>query len=94
MYSEHTIETENRIELAYKGNREHFVNPNIPNIGYPGQTIKMSIPRGSSDTTIVRESQFLTFNLDLQSKDKARSIVPKVGRKLVAKKILILGRRS
>ena len=53
MYSEHMIEPENCIELAYKGKREYFVMPNVPNQGYPGQTIKVSIPRGSSDTTMV-----------------------------------------
>ena len=92
MYAEHTVEPDNRIELAYKGKREHFVTPNIPNQGYPGQTIKVLIPRGSSDTTMVRETQQLTFNLDLESsKDKARSVVPNVGRNLVAKKTLSLG---
>ena len=53
MWSEHTIEPTNRIEFAYKGKREHFVTPNVPNCGYPGQSIKVSIPRGSSDTTMV-----------------------------------------
>ena len=49
MYSEHTIDPKNCIELSYKEKREHFVTPNIPNRGYPGQVIKVSIP----DTTIV-----------------------------------------
>ena len=41
---------------------------------------------------MVRETQQLTFNLDLESsKDKARSVVPNVGRNLVAKKTLTLG---
>ena len=44
MYSEHTIEPENRIELGYKGKREHIVMPNVQNLGYPGQTIEVSIP--------------------------------------------------
>ena len=35
MYSEHTIEPENHIELAFKGKREHIVTLNIPNRGYP-----------------------------------------------------------
>ena len=92
MYSKHTIKPENHVELAYKGKCEHFVMPNVPNQGYPGQTIKLSIPRGSSDTIMVRETQQLTFNLDLESsKDKARSIVTNIGRNLVAKKTLSLG---
>ena len=91
MYGEHTIQPDNCIELAYKGNREHIVTPDIPNRGYPTQAIKVLIPQGSSDTTMVRETQQLTFNLDLESsKDKARSVVSNVGRNLVAKKALSL----
>ena len=70
MYSKHTTKPDNCIELAYKGKGEHFVTPNVPNQGYPGQTIKVSIPRGSPDITMVRESQVLTFNLDLESSEK------------------------
>ena len=44
---------------------------------------------------MVWESQVLTFNLDLESsKDKARSVVPNVGRNLVAKKTLTLGSKE
>ena len=93
LYTKHSIEPENCIQLAYKGKKEHFVTPNVPNRGYPGQTIKVNIPRGSSDTTMVRETQQLTFNLDLElSKDKARSIVNNIGRAIaVSKKTLSLG---
>ena len=92
MYAKHTIDIENRIEYAHNGKRENSVRPNFPNIGYPGQTITVEIPRELSDTTIVRETQFLTFNLDLESsKDKTRSVVANVARNLVAKKTLTLG---
>ena len=92
MYSEHTIEPQNRIELAYKGKREHIVTPNVPNVAYPGQTIMVEIPRGSSDTTMVRETEILTFNLELaSSKDKTRTVVPNIGRNIVAKKTLTIG---
>ena len=65
--------------------------PNVPNRGYLGQVIKVSILRGSSDATMVREIQFLTFDLDLESlKDKERSVVNNIGRALVAKKALSL----
>ena len=41
---------------------------------------------------MVRETQQLSFNLDLESsKDKARSVVSNVGKNLVAKKTLSLG---
>ena len=92
MYAEHTIQPENRIELGYKGKREHIVTPNIPNIAYPTQTIMVEIPRGSSDTTMIRDTQQLTFNIELtSSKDKTRTVVQNVGRNILAKKTLTLG---
>ena len=92
MYAEHTIQPENRIELGYKGKREHIVTPNVLNIAYPTQTIMVENPRGSSDTTMIRETQELTFNLELtSSKDKTRTVVSNVGRGLLAKKTLTLG---
>ena len=97
MYSKHTIEPENCIELAYKGKREHFVTPNVPNRGYPGQIIKVSIPQGSSDTTMVKgDAAVLTFNLDLESsKDKARSSCAKHWEESChAKKTLTLGSKE
>ena len=62
MYAEHTIEPENCIKLAYKGKCEHFVTPNIPNRGYPGQVIKVSIPREFSDTTMVEKCSSLRLS--------------------------------
>ena len=92
MYAEHTIQPENRIELGYKGKREHIVTPNVPNIAYPTQTIMVEIPRGSSDTTMIRDTQQLTFNIELSSsKDKTRTVVQNVGRNILAKKTLTLG---
>ena len=95
LYAEHTIETENCMEVGYKGKREFFVMPNFHNRGYPGQIIKVSIPRKSSDTTMIRESQFLTFDVDLNSsKDRERSVVNNIGRALVAKKLYLLAQQS
>ena len=59
MYAEHTIQPENPIEFGYKGKREHFVTINTSNIGYPGQEIKVEIPKASSDT-MIRDTQHLT----------------------------------
>ena len=36
----------------------------------------------------------ITFNLDIKSTDKTRSIVNSVGRKLVKKKVLMLGSKE
>ena len=92
MYAEHTIQPENRIELGYKGKREYIVTPNVPNIAYPTQTIKVEIPRGSSDITMIRDTQQLTFNIELaSSKDKTRTVVPNVRRNILAKRTLTLG---
>ena len=64
-------------------------------IGYPGQTIKVLIPRGLSDTTMVRETQQLTFNLDLRVfKGQGKKRGANVGRNLVAKKTLSLGSKE
>ena len=90
-FSRHNIEPENRIELAYKGKREHFITPNTPNKAYPGQVVKAVIPRGSSDIIMVRETQRVSFNLELKLIDKGRSLVRDVGRRSVVKKTLSLG---
>ena len=51
--------------------------------------MKVPIPRGSSDTTM------LTFKLDLESsKNKSRSVVNNIGRALVAKITLTLGSKE
>ena len=72
---------------SYKEKREHIVTSNVPNVCYPGQTIMVEIPQRSSDTTMVRETHQLTFNLDLESsKDKTKRVVTNIGRNLVAKK--------
>ena len=86
------IQSENCIECSYKGKREHIVTLNVPNQGYPGQVIMVEIHQGSLDSTVVQDSQVLTFDLDLESsKNKTRSLTTNMGRNLVAKKILTLG---
>ena len=72
MCDEYTIKRENCIELSYKGKRKHIVMQNVPKISYPGQTITVEISRGSSDTTMVREMQQYTFNLDLVLKGQGK----------------------
>ena len=91
MYGELNPEPEHRTQFAFKGNRKHIVKVNIPNIGYPNQHIDVEIPAGSLDQVIVPDTLRITFNLEVGSKDKTRSVVNKVGRALVKKKILMLG---
>ena len=76
-YAEHDPHIENRrIQYAFKGKREHVVTLNTPNIAYACQNFKIEIPKGSSDTIIVRNTlQCLTFNLEIESKDKNCGVV-------------------
>ena len=64
------------------------------NIAYPNQHIEIEIPHGSRDYLIVPNTIKITFNLDIESSDKARSVVNNVGRALVKKKLLILGSKE
>ena len=86
IYGELNPEPEHRTQFAFKGKREHIVKVNIPNIGYPNQHIDVEIPAGSRDQVIVPDTLKITFNLEVESKDKTRSVVNNVGRALVKKK--------
>ena len=82
---------EHRTQFAFKGKREHIPKVNIPNIAYPSQQIDINIPHGSRDHVIIPETVKITFNHDIESTDKARSVVNNVGRALVKKKVFMLG---
>ena len=64
---------------------------NTPNIAYPNQHIDIEIPYGSTDHVILPDTLKMTFNLEIESIDKTRSVVYNVGRALAKKKELILG---
>ena len=85
---------EHRTQFAFKGKREHIVKVNIPNIAYPDQYIDIKILHGSRDHVVVPGTVKITFNLDIESTDKTRSIVNDVGRALVKKDMLILGSKG
>ena len=76
---------EHRTQFAFKGKRQHFATVNTPNIAYPGQHFKIIIPQGSADHVIVPDTIKITFDLEIKSTDKARSVVNNVGRKQVKK---------
>ena len=76
---------EHRTQFAFKGKRQHFATVNTPNIAYPGQHFKIITPQGSADHVIVPDTIKITFDLEIKSTDKARSVVNNVGRKLVKK---------
>ena len=85
---------EHRTQCAFKGKREHKVKVNIPNIAYPNQHNDIEISHGSRYHVIVPGTVKITFNLDIESKDKTRSVVSNVGGALVKKKVLMLGSKD
>ena len=62
----------------------------MPNIAYSYQHIDIEIPHGSRDHVIVADTVKITFNLDIESTVKARSVANNVDWALVKKKVLML----
>ena len=85
---------EHRTQFAFKAKTEHIAKVNMPNIAYPDQHIDIEIPHGSRDHVIIPDTIKITFNLDITSTDKARSIVNNVCRTLAKKKVLMLGSKE
>ena len=83
VYRELDPMVEHRTQFAFKGKREHIAKVNMPNIAYPNQDIDTEIPHGSRDHVMVPDTVKITFDLDIESSDKARSVVNNVGRALV-----------
>ena len=94
VYRELDPMVEYRTQFSFKGKREHIAKVNIPNIAYPNQHIDSEILNGSRDHVIVLDTIKITFNLDITSTDKARSVVNNVGRALVKKMVLMLGSKE
>ena len=86
VYGELDIMVEHRTQFAFKGKREHIAKVNMPNIAYPNQHIDIEIRHGSRDHVIIPDTVKITFNLDIESTDKARSVVNNVGRHLSKKR--------
>ena len=85
VYGELDPMVEHGKQFAFKGKREHTAKVNMPNIAYPSQHIVTEIPHGSRDHAIIPNTVKITFSLDIESRDKARSVVNNVGRALVKK---------
>ena len=86
IYGELDPMVKHRTQFVFKSKREHIVKANTPNTAYPSQHIDIEIPRGSRDHVIVPDTIKITFNLEIESTDKTRSVVNNVGRALVKKK--------
>ena len=91
IYGELDPMVEYRTQFAFKDKREHIAKVSIRNIAYLSQHIDIDTPHGSRDHVIIPDTIKITFNLDIKSSDKARSVVNNVGRALVKKKVLMLG---
>ena len=94
VYGELGPMVEHRTQFAFKGKREHIAKVSMPNTAYPNQHIDINILHGSRDHAMVPDTVRITFNLDTESTDKTRSIVINVCRKLVKRKVLILGSKD
>ena len=86
VYGELDPMTEHRTQFAFKDKRKHIEKVNMPNIAYRNQHIDIEIPHGPRDHVIVTDTIKITFNLDIESADKACSVVNNVGRALVRKR--------
>ena len=94
VYGELDPMAEHRTQFAFKDKREHIAKLNMPNIAYPNQHIHIEIPHGSRNHVIVPDTVKITFSLDTESTEKARSVVNNVDRALVKKKVLMLGSKD
>ena len=86
IYGELDPMVEQRTQFAFKGKREQIIKVNIPDIAYPNQHINIERPHDSRDHVIVPDTFKITFNLEITSTNKARSVVNNVGRALVKKR--------
>ena len=86
VYGELDPMVEHRTQFAFKGKIEHLAMVSMPTIAYPSQYIDNEIPHGSRDHVIVPDTVKITFNLDIESTDKTRSIVNNVDMVLVKKR--------
>ena len=94
IYRELDSLVEHRTQFGFNGKREHISKVNIPNIAHPGQHIHIEILHGSRDDVIITDTVKITFNLDIESTDKSRSVVNNVGRALVKNNVLMLGSKN
>ena len=84
---------DHRIQFAFKA-WKHIETANTKDIAYPNQHTDIEISHASKDHVIVPDTVKITFDLDIESTDKARSVVNNVGRALVKKKVLMLGSKE
>ena len=94
IYRELDTMVEHMIQLVFRGKRGHIARVNMPNIAHPSQHIDIEIPHGSRDHVIMPDAVKITFNLDITSIDKVRSVVNNADRVIAKKKVLMLGSKD
>ena len=85
---------EQRTKFAFKGKREHIAKVNISNLANSNQHVDTETSDDSRDTVTVSDTVKITFNLDIESKDKKWSTAKIAGQALVKKKVLMLGSKK
>ena len=74
VYGELDPMVKHKTQFGFKGEREHISKVKIPNIAYPSQHIDTDIPHGSRNHPIIPDTVKITFNLDIESTNKARNV--------------------
>ena len=73
-----------RTMKAARAHRQHVVLTHNPSSIEPGQTLQVRFPNLGADEVIAPGSFFISFALNITGdKDKSRSVVPNVGRKII-----------
>ena len=80
VYRELDPMVEHGTQFAFKGKRQHIAKVDMPNIVYTNQHIDIEILHGSRDPLIIPDTVKITFNFDITSTDKARSVMNNKGR--------------
>ena len=93
VYGELDPMVEHKTQFAFKGKREHIAKVNMPNTAYPVKHIDIEILHGSRDHLVIPDILKITLDLDIDSTEKARSVVNNVGRALVKKRCSCLDQK-
>ena len=85
VYGELDPMIKNSTQFTFKGKREHIAKASMRNMAYPNNYINIKIPHVSRNHVIIPDIVKITFNFDIESTNKSRSVVNNVGRVLVKK---------
>ena len=80
---------------APKIHRQHVVNNHSPNSAKPGDVVSFELPGLDEHDMIVPGSFYISFKPDVKSdKDKKRTVVPNIGRKIVTNMVISFGSKE